>query len=260
MLEIIVLAIIQGITEFIPISSSGHLVLVREWLQWSDESGIFVDTALHAASLAAIFVYFRKDWKELFQAWFTRKTAVDQFHRRLPLLLIVATIPAVLGGPFLEKLMPSVRCGSVIGFVMLGAALWFFAAEFFKKKAQQLPWIITAIFMGIAQLFAILPGASRSGLTIGAGLLCGKQRTDAAKFSFFMAVPVILGASIWEGRTLLESGTTHPAWTLIAAGFFVCFWVSLGSISLCMKLFQKHSLAPFGVYLLVLSILLITII
>lgn len=256
--KIMVLALIQGITEFIPISSSGHLVLIREWLQWSDKSGIFVDTALHAASLAAVFVYFRRDWKTFLLSFFHKKPATDLFHKHLLLLLILATIPVVIGGPFLEPLMPSLRSGAVIAFVMLGAGLWFFLAEGIKHKCRKQRWFLTAFLMGVAQVIAILPGASRSGLTIGAGLMCGQQRTDAAKFSFFMAVPAILGATIWEGKAMLAA-ESHPAWSILGVGFGLCFLVSLASISLCMHLFRTHSLMPFGVYLILLSIVLFSL-
>ena len=254
-LQVILLAIVQGTTEFIPVSSSGHLVLVRELLHWSDEGGIFFDTVLHAGSLLAILIYFRQDWVQTLQTITHRKSG-DIYHRHLFIYLIIATIPVVLAGPFIASHMNELRNARTVGMIMIMTASWFFFCEQYGKKFNRnLTWQI-AVFMGIAQVFALLPGASRSGLTIGAGVLFGMARSKAARFSFLMAIPTILGATILESGHLCTSPVHMPLWQPVL-GFIVCFTVSLAAIHFCLQLFRRYSLIGFGIYLALFGLILV---
>ena len=254
LLQSFTLAVVQGATEFIPVSSSGHLVLIREWMGWSDANGVFFDIVLHAASLLAVFFYFRKDWLGMVQVplhwnqpeWKERRTEL--------LLLLLATVPIVLAGPWLEPKMAYFRQGGVIGAIMIATGCWFFVCERFHRSWRGRMGPGTAAVMGIAQVFALLPGASRSGLTISSGLLCGQQRDRAARFSFFMVAPTIVGAILLE---LLHISLAECQALLvpILVGFATCFVVSLLCIYLCMQLFRRISLVGFGVYLLGLGVL-----
>lgn len=249
-LETIILATIQGITEYVPVSSSGHLVLVRELCGWSDEYGVAMDVALHAASLLAVVFYFHKDLFRLLMALLQPARPHAKQDRKMIGLLIVATIPAALCGPFLEPVMSVFRHAWIVGLIMIGTASWFILCERIKSSNQTPLTALKALGIGLAQVCALLPGASRSGLTIGAGLLSGQARADAARFSFFMALPTIAGAVLLEGiKIAREPCGLDPA--MVALGTAVCFAVSLASIHFCMKLFRKHPLTIFTAYLFI---------
>ncbi len=264
-LQAIVLAIVQGATEFIPISSSGHLVLVRELFRWSDVGGIFVDTILHVASLLAILVYFREDWLKVIRAFRVsgvegRGLGAESVEARGMLwILIAATLPAVLVGPFIETKMDALRSGGVIGVIMIITAGWFFLCERREGRNPIRIGYRVALFMGAVQVFALMPGASRSGLTIAAALLCGRKREDAARFSFLMAVPTIMGALLLEAGKVIQSPVGDLSPWVVLLGFVICFIVSLASITFCMRLFRRHSLAVFGTYLLILGAVLVVL-
>ena len=248
-LQSIILALIQGTTEFIPISSSGHLVLVREFLGWSDENGIFFDVILHAASLLAIVVYFFRDWLQMLLSVLRPRDAALREERRLLIQLVVATVPVALLGPWLEPRMGFFRRGGVIGLIMILTALWFLLCE--RKHAvvrEKLTWR-AVVLMGLAQVLAVLPGASRSGLTISTGVLAGQRRVQAARFSFFMVAPTIIGAVILEGCHLGDMALNGMLWPLLT-GFAVCFATSLACIHFCLSLFRRYTLSVFAFYLL----------
>ena len=249
-IEAIILATVQGITEYVPVSSSGHLVLARELCGWSDEYGVVMDVALHAASLLAVVVYFHKDLFDLVRSLVQPNRPDSAQNRKMILWLILATIPAALCGPFLEPHMEVFRHGWLVGLIMLGTATWFLVCERYRPAQQKPLTAKTSLAIGVAQVCALLPGASRSGLTIGAGLLSGQLRADAARFSFFMALPTIAGAVLLEGlKVAKEPCGLDPA--TVGIGAVVCFVVSLASIHFCMKLFRNHPLTLFSAYLFV---------
>ncbi len=256
LIQILVLALVQGVTEFVPVSSSGHLVVVRELLGISDQGGLMTDIVLHAGSLLAVLIYFWRDWL-LFLCSFTDPTVEDRdFYRSLPLLLIVATLPAVLVAPLLADAVEAMRKGWMVGVVMVLAAGWFVFCEIKRRETGRLGYL-TALVMGVAQVFALLPGASRSGLTMSAGMLTGQRRERAARFAFFMVIPVILGAMVLKLPEILQARNNGVEPGLLAVGFGVCFLVSLGCIDLCLRLFRRSSLRPFAVYLAAVGLLLI---
>lgn len=255
--QILFLAVVQGATEFIPVSSSGHLVLAREWMGWSDHGGVVMDVVLHAGSLLAVVLYFWRDWLAVGRAWLQPRGADDPaaaFHRRLPLLLVVATIPIILTGPTIGDHLETFRHAVQVGGIMLLAAGWFAFCEW--KKRERSPFGMgQALFVGVVQVAALLPGASRSGLTTGAGMLAGLPRTEAARFAFFMALPAIGGAILIKSPAIVHAADV--GWTAgqLWFAFLSCFAVSIASIHICLSFFRRHSLMVFGGYLVVIGIL-----
>lgn len=247
--QIVILALIQSATEFIPISSSGHLVLIRKALGWSDEGGLVLDTVLHAGSLLAILIYFWRDWIHMGESFVDPHGKNSSHYRLLPLWTVVATLPIILVGPWLAPRMDSFRTLMMVGLVMILSGIWFCLCEKASEHTHTKITFGSALFMGLAQIAALLPGASRSGLTTGAGLLCGIKREEAARFSFFMAIPAILGAILLKGSEIVDSAQNGLPATGLWIGFLVCFVVSMGAIHLCLRLYRRHSLIPFAVYL-----------
>ena len=171
-----------------------------------------------------------------------------EFYRRLPLYLLIATMPLILFAPLIQPHMESVRKADLVALVMIATAVWFVFAERMKPPCRTFSWA-APLAMGILQLVALLPGASRSGLTTGAGLLVGLERTQAARFAFLMAVPAISGAIIYEIPHIQAAGSSGLSLGFLGIGFGLCLIVSLACIHFCLRLFRSHSLIVFSVYL-----------
>jgi len=266
------LAVIQGATEFIPVSSSGHLVLARKLFGWSDTGGLVFDTILHAGSLAALLIYFRQELISVLTRISHRQTASVQnplarqelaasdfaWYRRLPWLIVVATLPVVIAGPILKPFLETeytVRNSAITGMCMIMTAFLFWLADLrFAPKGKPIGFF-HALFIGCMQVVALLPGASRSGWTFGAGILCGHTRESAVRFSFLMAIPAIAGAVIFQIRDIIAQSHAEFQPYMIVAGFIVSFLVSLGAIHFCLIYFRTHSLRIFSIYLAVTGLL-----
>lgn len=253
--QAIVLAAVQGATEFIPVSSSGHLVLMRRFLGISDDGGLFFDVVMHAASLLAILVYFRDDLAEIATAFFKPSAPGADYARRLPLLLAIATVPAAVAGLMFGDV---VECGARTVFAtalsMIMSAAWFMLAE--RRYAPRAIYVgfRHALLIGCAQVVALLPGASRSGWTTAAGMMCGLDREKSVRFAFLMAIPAIGGALVLElSDEALTSAQVQPV--ALWAGFIVCFLVSLAAIRFCVGFLRKNSLRPFALYLALAGVL-----
>lgn len=250
--QIIILAVFQGATEFIPVSSSGHLVLVRELFGWSDDGGLVLDTMLHAASLLAILIYYKNDFLNILASYKRMNDKTLDYERKTPFLIAVATVPVVIAAPFLKTALEEVFRNSLyVGCAMLATAAWFMLCEFLKKNKHVKFGFPGAIFTGIMQIIALLPGASRSGWTAGAGLVTGHSRSASVKFSFYMAVPAIAGAVVFQIKDILDAEQLGFSWLNVAIGFVTCFFVSLGAIHFCVRFFKNHSFKVFAVYLAV---------
>jgi len=220
-IQSIILGIIQGITEFLPISSSGHLVLVPNIFGWQDQ-GLAFDVALHWGTLFAVLIYFRKDWVEIFRksiqySVFSIQRKNTQYSilntqylkKDLLFIIIIATIPGVIAGLLLSNCAETVFRNPLIisATLFFGAVLLFYADKVSVKKTDLAGLTLKmGILIGLFQALAIIPGVSRSGITITIALFLGLKRTDAAKFSFLLSTPIILGAGIKEFPSLLESG------------------------------------------------------
>ena len=207
-----ILGIVQGLTEFLPISSSAHLILVPKLLGWNDpfiDSAAF-DVMLHMGTLVALLVYFWRDLIQLLGAWLASirdRRIGDDPQRRLAWLLVVSVIPAAILGAGLESFFDQAfreHYQWIALFVLVGATLlWLGERRGTQTRGLDGMVLRDAVTIGAAQALALFPGISRSGITIAAGLLLGLKREAAARFSFLMAVPVIAGAGIWKARTLV---------------------------------------------------------
>ncbi len=246
----LILAIIQGITEWLPISSSGHLVLFEHILRY-DNGGLAFEVALHFGTLMAVFVYFGKEITDIIRDFVLLKW--DSENGRLGVLLIIASIPAGAVGFFVVKYFDSVLSNLTLvglGFGITGLLLFIASLDFRHKidDFKSMPYG-KSFLVGIAQAVAIAPGISRSGATISSGLLLGLNEKNAMKFSFLMAIPVIFGANL-----VSFGNQTLPAELIWAS--FVSFIVGLLSIHIIFKyvLVTKKNLRWFAAYCIILSI------
>lgn len=251
-----VLGALQGITEFLPISSSGHLV-IGEWFLGLKVYGLkSFDVALHIGSLLAIFVYFRKDLVGLIKAFF--RLFIGKFdgeYAKLILFIFVGTLPAVFAGLFLEDQIDGIfRNIFAIGVAMIVVGLIFIVGEWVHKKMAVGSTEMTlrkALFIGIAQAVALIPGVSRSGSTIVMGLFQGVGRESAARFSFLLGMPAILGAGILA--LFKASDGVSVEFMPMLLGAVTSFVFSLLSVWFLMKFLKKHSLVVFALYLLIIG-------
>lgn len=254
-LQVVVLAIVQGLTEFLPISSSGHLVLVPSAFGWSDQ-GMAFDVAVHFGSLAAVLTYFRGDIVALLRgSGQILGGKLATFEARLALGLALATVPAAVTGLLLAGWIGEhLRSPSVIVLTLSGYAILMLLADRFGRRNRVLSdvGLRDALLIGLAQALALVPGTSRSGVTITAAMALGFERTDAARFSFLLAVPVILLATAYELTVLLRADAAI-AWGQLLAGAAISGIVAYLSIQFFMRFVQRVGLLPFVIYRLTLA-------
>jgi undecaprenyl-diphosphatase len=255
------LAIIQGLSEFLPISSSAHLILPSEILGWPDQ-GLAFDIAVHIGSLFAVMLYFRHDVAILSRAW-----ADNVFERRhspeshLAWYILLATLPAALAGLLFSQFVEAnLRSLAVIAFTTIFFALllgWADRRGGGNRSIDQFSWR-TALVVGVAQALALIPGTSRSGITITAALALGFDRETAARFSFLMAIPIILLSGGYKGVQLLD--TPSVDWNVILLGTLVSGITAYLCIALFLKLIQRVGMMPFVIYRLLLGAVLVGLI
>jgi undecaprenyl-diphosphatase len=243
-LHAIILGIIQGITEWLPISSSGHLVLFQHF--FNIEPPVLFDIILHIGSLIVIFIVFWKDIRNLFWGVLER----DKESLKFLLYLVIASIPIALVGFLLNDWVKAVFNDlRTVGFSLLFTSVLLFLSRYPKAKLKKLNFGNTLI-IGIAQAFAILPGVSRSGSTISLGLMQGVKRKQVATFSFLMFIPAILGATILEIGDVSQVSNI-PA---LVAGTLTAVIVGLISLKLLLKIIRKDKFRYFGWYCLALGL------
>lgn len=257
--HIIVLAIIQGLTEFLPISSSAHLILPSQVLGWPDQ-GLAFDVAVHVGTLAAVVWYFRTDVWRLASAWVgdtvQRRTGPDS---RLAWAIIAATVPAGVAGLLLDDLIEThLRTGMVIAVATIGFGLVLWWSEAAGRQQRDLPALTMkdAIIIGLAQALALIPGTSRSGITMTAALFLGFGREAAARFSFLLSIPLIAAAGLLKALDLIKQGEAAD-WTSIALGTGLSFVFALLCIHLFLKFLERIGLMPYVIYRLVLGAVLL---
>ncbi|HYL40684.1 MAG TPA: undecaprenyl-diphosphate phosphatase [Candidatus Binatus sp.] len=267
--QALVMGLTQGLTEFLPVSSSGHLIVVPFLLGFTDP---FIDSLafsvmLHLGTLVALLVYFRADWLRLIPAGLAaiRDRSLHDpvsgranHERRLAWLLVVATIPAVIAGVLLNDVIETnVRSPGLVAvmFVVGAAILWL--ADRFGRHAEGVDEVTfpLALGIGVAQAVALIPGISRSGISISAGLFAGLTREAAARFSFLMATPVIAGAGAWEGLKLLR-GQGGPAVELgpLLVGMLAALVAGVLAIEVTLRYLRTHPVTIFAVYRVIIAI------
>lgn len=253
------LGIIQGLTEFLPISSSGHLIFIPKLFGWADQ-GLAFDTAIHLGTLVAVAIYFRAKLRAIVKSYFNLETKET---RKLGNLLLLSVIPAVIvgffGGDWLEA---NVRSTGVIAFGMIfwGIVLWIAdnierLKDWKIKGLENLSWS-KALFIGCAQAVALIPGVSRSGITITAGLFSKLDKKSAAEFSFLMSVPIIFLAGLSGVFDFAKLGIAENFLPLII-GFIASAASGFIAILGLMRIIQKWSYAPFVVYRIIVGILIL---
>ena len=286
-IQSIILGIIQGITEFLPISSSGHLILIPNFFGWQDQ-GLAFDVALHWGTLFAVLIYFRKDWMEIFKSSYllnriknykSKITNTKQiqnsddefkntkysipntqyFKKDLLFIIIIATIPGVIAGLLLNNYAETVFRNPLIisATLFFGAVLLFYADKVSIKKTDLTNLTLQmGIIIGLFQALAIVPGVSRSGITITIALFLGLKRTSAARFSFLLSTPIILGAGIKEFPSLLESGLNIS----ILVGVLVSAMSGYLAIKYMLRYLENRSYNIFVGYRVVLALIIVFVI
>ena len=258
--QVTFLAVLQGATEFLPISSSGHLILPSLLFAWNDQ-GLTFDVAVHVGALLAVLVYFRYDLQRLFIALalsvFQRKHNKDS---KLSWMLLAATIPAGLSGLlFASQVELYGRSLVLIGVTSIGFGLLLFVSDQFGNKQRSLADINwkTALLIGFSQVFALIPGTSRSGVTMTAALFCNLDRAAAARFSFLLAIPIITASGLLRGIELLQVGTDSVDWLILLYAIFISAVVAYFCIHYFLRLIEKIGFLPFVIYRVLLGIALI---
>lgn len=256
-IQALVMGLVQGLTEFLPISSSGHLILVPWLFGWKDP---FIDSLaftvmLHIGTLLALLGYFWRDWLRLIPAGLATirdRSFKGDADRKLAWLIVVATIPAVIVAPLLnDPIENAIRKPAEVALMLcVGAAILWLADRWGSKlREMESLTFLGAFGIGVAQVLALVPGISRSGISISAGVFGGLTREAAARFSFLMATPVVAGAGIWEARKLAtnEAGVTPEA-NLIVIGFIAAAISGVLAIRFMLEFLKRRPLTIFVVY------------
>lgn len=255
--QILVLAIVQGITEFLPISSSGHLILIPAFTGWPDQ-GIAMDVMVHVGSLVAVLAYFWRDVLALAIGGLNLLRGRMTDDGRMVIYILLATIPAIAFGLYLKAsgMSAALRSVEIIAWNAIIFGIVLYAADLIGKRIKSMEdmTLAPAIMIGIAQAFALIPGTSRSGITMSAARLLGFERAEAARFSFLLGIPAIAAAGLVTMLEFVEAGEGIPTDALLAA--FLTFFSALAAIALLMAIVKRTSFLVFVIYRLALGLLL----
>jgi len=259
-LQIIVLSLIQGLTEFLPISSSAHLILVPAFTAWQDQGQAF-DVALHIGSLTAVIIYFRQDIAKMLSAWTKSLTTRQQTaDSRLAWAVLFGTIPVGLAGlAFKDYVETDLRGATVIGItsIVFGLLLWY--ADWVGKRSRDehaMTWK-DVLIIGCAQALALIPGTSRSGITMTAGLMVGLTRSASARFSFLLSIPTIILSGGLKGLELIKSEAPVDVSAMITGTILSAITAYL-CIHYFLKLLENMGMLPFVVYRVLLGIFILS--
>ncbi len=258
-IQIITLAIVQGLTEFLPISSSAHLILVPVVLKWPDQ-GLVFDVAVHVGSLAAVLFYFRREVIDMTAAWFAsvfwRRHSRDS---RLAWWVILGTLPVVFFGMFFKDFIETeLRSPLVIAWATIGFGVLLGVADKIQRHTRDeyaMTWK-DVLIVGFFQAMALVPGTSRSGITMTAGLFLGLTRDAAARFSFLLSIPVIVASGVFKTRDLVES-QAPVEWGLLLLAVALSALSAWLCIHFFLRLINRIGMMPFVVYRLLLGALLL---
>jgi undecaprenyl-diphosphatase len=261
-LHIFILAIVQGLTEFLPISSSAHLILTPRILGFADQ-GLAFDVAVHLGSLLAVIGYFRRDLLMMFTDFFRSLGGggSQTENSRLVWLVILGTVPIVIGGALFKSLVetdlraPGVIAATTIGF---GLLLWWVDVRVkHQRDEHSLSWR-EGLIIGLMQVLAIIPGTSRSGITMTAGLMLGLSRRAASRFSFLLAIPTILMSGTLVTWDLIQSGKPVE-WNALILGMVLAFGAAYLCIHYFLRFIERTGMLPFVIYRLLLGVAIIVI-
>ncbi len=257
--EAIILGAVQGITEFLPVSSSGHLIIVREILGIQTKLGLAVDATLHFATAFAVLIYFRKDLLQLASSILGKLKGIAMERDMVILFYAIAigTIPGVIAGLLLEEKMDTIfRNSTLVAYVLIAGSGLFLLAEYVSKKYTEHSelTIKKGIIIGLFQALALVPGTSRSGATISGGMLLGLTREKSARFAFLLSFPIIIGAGSKKLIDLGGAGIVQSEWLAIIAGAIVAFLTGIACIHYLLKFLKNHTLFVFVIYRIILAV------
>lgn len=255
LVQIVVLALVQGITEFLPISSSAHLILVPPLTGWPDQ-GTEIDIAVHVGTLGAVLIYFHRDVLAMLRGLWQGLRGKRTDGARLAGHLVIASIPVMAAGVVLVKLgwVDLLRSAEVIAWATLIFALLLVVADKYTmtvRRTEHLTWL-SALFIGCMQALALIPGASRAGVTITAGRLLSMERAEAARFSMLLSIPAILAAGGYATLEVVKSGDAQFGMDALYAAW-LSFMAALVAISLLMAWLQRSGFMPFVIYRVLLA-------
>lgn len=253
--QIALLALVQGLTEFLPISSSGHLVLVPAFLGWEDQ-GLAFDVAVHVGSLLAVLAYFRRDLLAMLVAWLrTFRGGALKGDARLAWAVIAGTVPAGLVGLlFKDTVEMYLRSPQVIAAATAGFGVLLWVADRFgaKRRGEYALRVVDVLVIGAMQALALIPGTSRSGITITAGLLVGLSREGASRFSFLLAIPLIAVAGAIQTMDLFQAPVPVD-WAALGLGTALSAIAAFACIHAFLKVVERIGMLPFAIYRLLLA-------
>jgi undecaprenyl-diphosphatase len=257
-IQALLLGIVQGLTEFLPISSSAHLILLPWFFRWNSPlvDSLTFDVALHAGTLLAVLWYFWRDWIDLIMGFLgvLARRRIGSFHERLIVYIILSTIPAAVFGFLMEKTIEgSFRNPGLIVFPLIAVSLLMIYAERRPHPSYSLEKLTLkdSLIIGFAQALALLPGVSRSGITITTGLLQGYRREAATRFSFLLSTPAIAGAALLHFRHLPKEMASE--WPIFAVGLASSGIIGYLTIAFLMRYLREHTLNAFAYYRLALA-------
>ena len=262
--QAIVLAIVQGFTEFLPVSSSAHLFLVPWILGWPDQ-GLDFDIALHIGTLFAVLTYFFQDWLQILAQGFGLDFGSDPELKKTPRLLwylVLASVPAgLIGLKFKDSIETSLRNPFLMGtmLILIGILLWI--AERYSSRNKDISEVslTDTLLIGTSQALALIPGTSRSGITISTGLFRGLTHSAAARFSFLLSTPIIAASGLKSVYDLKKHGVAPEMVTPFVIGITVSGIVGLGVIAFFLRIIRSHGLRPFIAYRIIFGILVIAL-
>jgi undecaprenyl-diphosphatase len=251
-IEAVLWGILQGLTEFLPVSSSGHLVLVP-WLTGREPSSFTFDILVHFGTLFAILIYFRQDLRDLIDGGLVllRTRSIETPEARLAWLILLSLVPAALVVLLFRHLLIQLFSAPPAAAALLlvtGTAMFLAERYAARERGMECLHKRESVIIGVAQSVALAPGISRSGATISTGLALGLRRPDAARFSFLMAIPAILGATLLEFIDLLRGAVPDESTLVLAAGFMAALISGYLAIALLLRHLQRRGLRPFAYY------------
>ena len=253
----IIHGIIQGLTEFLPVSSSGHLILLHNITNFSVKNEILFDVMLHLATILAVIWFFWNDLKIMLVAWLKSLSGKQNRESKLAWAIIISTIPAVIAGLLWGEWLESLRSPLVVVVMLIFVAILFIVVEKWGKHNHSLKHMNykNSLAIGLAQALALIPGTSRSGITIVAGLAIGIKREAAIRYSFLMSVPIILGANAKKITEFSATGIGFEEVWLYIVAFVTAFVTAFFTIKYFIRYSRDNSLIPFAYYRFALALL-----